>query len=206
MLTVKSISALLFAFPMAILAQNLTLKPVSPEVKLMVDQTNSLPDFESYHKIYVDYFVRSSGFGMNRMPNVQERLAEAGKFTLNGDLCTVKSIQLISLLKHDPPVAYVLAKTPEGFPKNRPLFPDHQMNSQKLPDMKKLTEVPVRPLNEFETSALAQIVAKHSDVVSEGNAKIVGAIRAQSSCLKCHEVSEGDLLGAFSYVIEKKSP
>lgn len=57
----------------------------------------------------------------------------------------------------------------------------------------------------FETYALSQL--KKGDALvrweREGFMRALGAIRAASSCLKCHDGKEGDLLGAFTYEFEK---
>lgn len=57
----------------------------------------------------------------------------------------------------------------------------------------------------FETYALAKLNKGEALVrwEREGFMRALGAIRAVSSCLKCHEGKEGDLLGAFTYEFEK---
>jgi hypothetical protein len=96
----------------------------------------------------------------------------------------VQRIELVGLLKHPEPVAYL---------------------SDKLPAMDELRGAPTRPLDEFETSALGVIrkgddgfAARRSDVV-----RFVGAIRSAEQCVQCHGGERGDLLGAFSYTLRK---
>jgi hypothetical protein len=36
--------------------------------------------------------------------------------------------------------------------------------------------------------------------------RILGALRASQQCLECHQVRRGDLLGAFSYDIQRDPP
>ena len=67
--------------------------------------------------------------------------------------------------------------------------------------------VDVRKLDGFEQAALAQLQSGHAYCsTSEGNLiRGMGAIRAQTSCLRCHdEAKEGDLLGAFTYSYAKE--
>ncbi|MEI6862297.1 MAG: hypothetical protein WCL04_08600 [Verrucomicrobiota bacterium] len=78
---------------------------------------------------------------------------------------------------------------------------------------------PVRDLNGFETEALARLKAGEDVVIKPlgdsfnvaikslgGSFRMLGAVRAQKSCLECHEDKhEGDLLGAFSYLLVPSS-
>jgi hypothetical protein len=44
------------------------------------------------------------------------------------------------------------------------------------------------------------------DTVTENSANelvMLGALRAATPCMKCHQVERGDLLGAFSYVLQR---
>jgi hypothetical protein len=97
-------------------------------------------------------------------------------------LWTIEKLELVSLLKFDGPRIYVL---------------DH------LPRMDQLSSesVPTRPLDEFETAALAQLRAEKDVVVDhQGNQyRMLGSLRAAKQCMDCHTVERGELLGAFSY-------
>lgn len=92
----------------------------------------------------------------------------------------IKNMQLVSLLKHDTPRVY---------------------NSNRMPDMNELQQVTTRDLNEFESQSLSSLVAgEEVSIESHMNRiQMLGAIRATKSCVACHIVSEGRLLGAFSY-------
>jgi hypothetical protein len=96
-----------------------------------------------------------------------------------------KQLDLIGLLTHPEPIAY---------------------SSEKLPEMKKTGRAPVRPLDEFEMIALDSLL-KGQDMFArsrDGVIRMVGAVRANASCLKCHDdKKEGDLLGAFSYTLRE---
>lgn len=96
----------------------------------------------------------------------------------------ISRLELVSLLKHDEPLVYV---------------------SHHLPDMEHLADAPTRPLNAFESSALEKLRTEQDVVIRDGGNKIrmVGSLRAATSCLKCHSVQRGELLGAFSYDISR---
>ena len=98
----------------------------------------------------------------------------------------VTTLQLVSLLKHDSPRVYV---------------------SDHLPNMKELTDVPTRELTQFEQWALPQIRQDDDLIVEESSNRILmlGSLRADVSCLRCHSVRRGELLGAFSYILHPES-
>lgn len=90
------------------------------------------------------------------------------------------NLELVSLLKHDEPAAYV---------------------SDNLPLMSELVKARVRPLNKFEADAIASLKRGEEIVhrATTNRIEMVGAIRAQKSCTDCHYAPEGALLGAFTY-------
>lgn len=92
----------------------------------------------------------------------------------------VRRMELVSLLKYDQPQVYV---------------------SSELPRMDKLDDAPVRDLGDFEADALAKLQAGEEVVTraSLNRIEMLGALRASKSCLECHNVERGQLLGAFSY-------
>lgn len=97
----------------------------------------------------------------------------------------VQRIELIGLLKHPAPVAYL---------------------SDKLPAMGELQNAPTRPLDDFEASALGAI-RKGEDVFAAHRGEVVrlvGAIRSARQCVQCHGGERGDLLGAFTYALRKE--
>jgi hypothetical protein len=92
----------------------------------------------------------------------------------------VRRIELVSLLKHEEPVAYV---TPH------------------LPRMDELRKAPTRPLDGFEEKAL-KTLRQGETLASDATVnriQMLGAVRATKQCLTCHQAQSGALLGAFSY-------
>jgi hypothetical protein len=101
---------------------------------------------------------------------------------------TIDRLELVSLLRFGDSRVYVL---------------DH------LPRMDQLSgeSVPTRPLDDFESSALAKLRADEDVVVThqEGNYRMLGSLRAANQCLQCHAAERGELLGALSYSIRDGS-
>jgi hypothetical protein len=95
----------------------------------------------------------------------------------------VRTVDLVGLVVHPEPVVYV---------------------SSDLPDMEELAKIPRRPLDRFETNGL-EAFAKGEPIFARKTAsgiRVLGPIRAASSCTKCHGCERGQLLGALSYVID----
>lgn len=94
-------------------------------------------------------------------------------------------LDLVSLLKHQPPAVYL---------------------SEHLPAMDELRDAPTRPANTFEIDAIAKLRNGEELIVdtSGKGPRMVGAIRAITECRKCHQVPLGGLLGAFSYQFSDK--
>lgn len=92
----------------------------------------------------------------------------------------IARLELISLLKHKTPVAYV---------------------SRDLPNMEELKTAAIRPLDTFETSSLKKLRTAEDLVIDEQPRfiRMIGSVRAGNDCLACHNVQRGELLGAFSY-------
>jgi hypothetical protein len=125
---------------------------------------------------------RASGFqphSISRVPNSQasDHLAE----------WQVSRLQLVGLVKFKEPRVY---------------------ESQNFPRMDLLSDHSTRPLDQFERHALKQLRGGE-EVVTEhelNRVRIVGAVRAAAQCRECHSVRRGELLGAFSYRLDRKQP
>jgi hypothetical protein len=118
---------------------------------------------------------RVAGFVPHRFSKVPE-----------AETLQVQRIELVGLLKHPAPVAYL---------------------SDRLPAMNELRDAPTRPLDTFEAAGLDAVrkgedvfAARRGDVV-----RFVGAVRGAKQCVDCHGGERGDLLGAFSYTLRAKT-
>jgi hypothetical protein len=96
-------------------------------------------------------------------------------------------LELVSLLKHETPVVYV---------------------AEHLPQMNRLKHAPTRPLSLFEQTSLERLQSEEDLAVEEGpnHIRMLGSLRAGKSCLECHSVQRGALLGAFSYELVPPGP
>lgn len=109
-------------------------------------------------------------------------LREADPPEAPGGRWIVERLDLIGLVLHDQPIAYV---------------------SDRLPNMQELREAPTRELDDFEAAAVERLRGQEDIVAGDptdaGHVAMVGAIRAADSCMACHQTDRGVLLGAFSY-------
>lgn len=73
--------------------------------------------------------------------------------------------------------------------------------SESLPAMDELAKVETRPLDGFELAGLSQLLGDQDlhIAATPNRIRMLGALRANQSCLECHSVRAGDLLGALSY-------
>lgn len=129
-------------------------------------------------------FVRSreavAGFEPHGFSTISNTLAE-GKTSQ----WQVDRLELVSLLRHPEPRVYV---------------------AETLPQMDQLGELSHRPLDEFEQRSLPKL-QYDEDVVADSSAGrivMLGAVRAGSDCLQCHDANRGQLLGAFSYELSSR--
>ncbi len=132
-------------------------------------------------------FVNPSGFGyvLDRQHVRGFQPHHFHAFPKGANTWQVMSIELVSMLKHDPPEVYV---------------------TSNLPRMQELATSSTRALDAFEQRALQQMLGGKGLEVepSETGLRMMGPIRAFKSCQSCHEVEHGDLLGAFSYRLEPR--
>lgn len=173
----EALAAAILCGCLALRAQtNQTARPVAP------------PEWEScdeMHDNYVRRFESSSGFGLSRMarPPMLDRsgILDSGRVRY-----TVKSIELIGLLKLETPVAYV------------PSWHGGRIDADGFTR---------RELTGFEKATIAAFAAGKGLASSRddesGLLVCIGALRAKDTCLDCHKDKKlGDLLGAFSYRLQ----
>jgi hypothetical protein len=96
----------------------------------------------------------------------------------------VRRLELVGLLLHEKPVAYV---------------------TEHLPRMDELGEAATRSLDSFEASALERLRRGEDLLYTEasGAMRMLGSIRSVKQCVGCHGGERGDLLGAFSYTLRR---
>jgi len=135
---------------------------------------SKIKDLELIHRYGIDAFRLS----VSDEANPYGKLMAPKKETL----WEIKSIDLIGLVLHAEPVVYV---------------------SEKVPEMMDLKKHPTRDMDMFETEGLEELRTgktiylrtKHETI------RMLGPLTAGKACMKCHDVNEGQLLGAFSYTL-----
>ncbi|HVK13273.1 MAG TPA: hypothetical protein VM597_31255 [Gemmataceae bacterium] len=142
--------------------------------------------FDSLHEASVMDFVNPAGFGLVRDRTQVFGFQKHGfsKVPDPADAWKVGTIDLVGLLLHPEPVAYV---------------------SANLPRMDELRDAPTRPLDPFEAEGL-ELLRGGEELFARGSdkrARMLGAVRSTKQCLACHGGDRGDLLGAFSYTLRR---
>ncbi len=146
------------------------------------------------HETGVTDFVNPAGFGYIRdrdhvtgfQPHHFRAVPSLADSKQVREVWQVQTLELVSLLKHPEPVAYV---------------------SKYLPRMDELRDAPTRPLDSFEKQALA-VLRRGEDLKVDTAAdqiRMLGSVRAVKQCMACHRVKRGELLGAFSYTLRRAS-
>jgi hypothetical protein len=147
-------------------------------------------DLRKLHFVSQLDFLNPRGFGY-----VKNRTEVAGfqshffRAVPKSDGWQVRTIDLVGLLLHQEPVVYVTAN---------------------LPRMEELRKAPTRALDDYEAASLKKLQKGETLVVDQSpkGLRMLGAIRATQQCIACHGGDEGEMLGAFAYVLGpgKKGP
>lgn len=156
---------------------------------------------DQMHGYFLKRFLQAQGMGFTRMaapslsPDDLMQLTISGSAANDGQKASpgqpyqVKSIELVGLAFHDPPVVF-----------KQELY--HRPDMRPMQTFKRLPDT-YRALTEVEQKMLAALVAGKEDTVAQTDKEqrlVFGAIRTQQSCLDCHTTAKaGDILGAFSY-------
>lgn len=154
-----------------------------PEMKDALDgrdQPRQWKNFTQMHDYFVDGFVNTEGRGLSRMVTPRQ-MSRYNTLYVDGVDWHIGNVQLISVGKGRPPFAY---DTPADA------------------TSKTIKNSPCRPLSDGEAAALDALKSGKQAVMVSNHDRplLVGAVRAASSCLKCHDDAKvGDLLGAFTY-------
>jgi hypothetical protein len=140
---------------------------------------------EEMHDTYAQRFVSAEGLGMARM-RTATMVDRSGILDLGRSRYLIATLELIGLLRRDTPVVYI-----------------PRIHGERVETLL----AKLRPLTEFESSALSAFRAGRDIAIAEPDAtgalNCVGALRAQASCLRCHSDNKaGALLGAFTYQLK----
>lgn len=156
-----------------------------PEDQLIVLHNSGTKDFLDVERIgYVRDRDHVAGFQSHRFTKSPEMVGPRDQPQASW---TVVRLELVSLLKHETPVAYI---------------------SRNLPKMDELRAAPTRPLEEFERTSLERLKSDEDVVIEDrlDRIRMVGSLRASKTCLECHSVRRGELLGALTYDLVPARP
>ena len=144
------------------------------------------------HRRFLEHFKSAVGLGRSRMISPTLRVHDDMRLTitLNDEgspaetvRYQLKRLELIGIARHAVPVAFVIGSHVDRSGVDR-----------------------TRALTAFEQNALERLRLGHDTVADTTRAgrAVVGAIRAAGECASCHtSATAGDLLGAFSYDLER---
>jgi hypothetical protein len=153
---------------------------------------------EAMHRQYERGFIEASGFGPNRLP--ARPLRDWRKtLSVDGVRYRITAIDLIGVARHGQPVAYAGLKSSDTDARSGVLAAGIGLNLDVHNNHSR-----TRALDDFERTALAQLIAKRGLEVAgaaDGDGRrALGGLRAQPDCLRCHDsYHDGDVLGALSY-------
>jgi len=139
--------------------------------------------FPEAHARAVTTFVENEGFGFSRFR--RHDLWRELSLDLEGTEYRLHEMHLIGLTSEKGERSFV---------------------AQQMPRKASLAEVETRKLTPEETHAITQLRAGQPwskitppPAPEPAPIRVIAPIFAQQSCLECHEVKEGTLLGAFDY-------
>lgn len=168
--------------------------------------------FDEMHKRYTDNFVASEGFGMSRIftfEDPQNRMLE-----IKGEKFAVKELRLIGLGAEEPRVyeASWVNMTRDNLDRyeKRELTDFENKALRRMKAGTNLVWQLEQPKQTAKLVARQSIPSKQrsaakakTETQSHKQYKLVGALRAQKSCIACHDAKPNELLGAFVYTMEE---
>ncbi len=140
-------------------------------------------DLEKIHQESVgDFLSKEAMVGKEAVVGELKAWVKDLKLQMKQKDWEIRALDLVGLVTREHPVVY---------------------ESEKLPNMKELEDVPTRAPDFFESAGLDELQRGENFYVrsKDGVIRMLGAIRATSECRACHRAAEGTLLGAFSYTL-----
>jgi hypothetical protein len=207
------------------LMANLTIE--LPEGKQLTVLNDPYHPFAVAHELQVNVFLGSGGEGVVRMhqqvPGVHGILNE-GPLTSWWDdenRHQIALLELVGISESPKPQVYLLASnrmreylgkiSSSPVAKKREPWEDTMStlvaqlpNTPTREEQREEGKITIREPDWFETAAIKQLQTGSAMTMTKDGKLLrgVGAIRAMTSCLHCHEHhKEGDLLGAFTYFV-----
>ncbi len=171
-------------------------QPASQEPPAQPVVTNAVPaELAKMHAENLRRFAASPGFGLSRTPNLRQHT----EFQLAGMNRYVPKPDLIAL--ETKPVAYrSLGREALGMATLTNRIIRAQLHSRPITTDEARAIAELRSGKEFAQRPITA-PAGSGKPPAEAATLVLGAMRANAACAKCHEVPEGTLLGAFSYTL-----
>ncbi|MEM7561150.1 MAG: hypothetical protein AAF394_18660 [Planctomycetota bacterium] len=187
-----------------------------PESALKTDRESQHPglwkSFDEMHARYTHNFVESEGFGMGRLFTFEDphnRMLE-----IKGEKFAVKELRLIGLGADEPRVYEASWVSMERDKldryKKRDLTDFENKSLRRMKAGLNLVWQLDQPKQTTKLVAKQPVQSEHrleykanTETQPRKQYKLVGALRAQKSCIACHDAKPNALLGAFVYTMEE---
>jgi hypothetical protein len=169
------------------------------------------PEYQQLHQFYARRFTDAMGFGADRIESIVEfhYITDTGMKEPRGTL-NVNRVELMGLAQ--APVIYTSEAVPVTDLESAAA---DKFKIEFLSEVKPTLPVPswkrnpaTRAMDEFEKAAVKRM-QDGRDIVVRNTGKgvqLIGALRAQENCAKCHDTARGALLGALVYSMERNKP
>ena len=195
---------------------NSTMWADGPKSALKTDRESQHPglwkSFDEMHARYTHNFVESEGFGMGRLFTFEDphnRMLE-----IKGEKFAVKELRLIGLGGNTPKVyeaSWVSMERDNLDRYKKRDLTDFENNAlRRMKAGLNLVWQLEQPKQTTELVAQQSVQSEHRLVYKTNTEtqphkqyKLVGALRAQKSCIACHDAKPNELLGAFVYTMEE---
>ncbi|MEZ6125848.1 MAG: hypothetical protein R3C49_22200 [Planctomycetaceae bacterium] len=151
----------------------------------------AVTDFSALHQEHTAAFVNEEGFGISRIPRFERPLRNL--LAIDGNPHTIDRKLLIGLMDD----AKVYVANWQGKPKLLLKASEHR----DLTDLERLA-VDLLESGQSVVWVPDLVDARHAATAAGSggtSGTIIAGLRAGAECRECHDVSEGALLGAFSY-------
>jgi len=135
------------------------------------------------HERATNSFIESEGFGISRFSPT--KLWNEISVSFRGQEYRIKNVNLIGL-------------TPEHGSR---IFTDHfppRKYELKDSDSRPLIEAEVNALELLRSGSISEVT-----ISDENRFRVILPLFATKTCLECHSVDEGDMLGAFDYSLSQ---
>ena len=166
-----------------------------------------IPEFKNMHRYYAARFSDVMGFGSERMSSIVDfHSIVEDKMKTENEIFHITKVELMGLAKQCP-VIYTATPLPASAPSSES---ETKFEVEAVSQLKEKPHIPswvrnpaTRPMDEFERVAVKRM-KNGQDLFArntENGVQVIGALRAEMNCAKCHDTAQGTLLGALVYSV-----